>query len=144
MNWGHKIILVYVVFVSGIVFMVVKASVQKTDLVTADYYEQELKYQGTIDATENANALTSKLNCTVKDGQLQIRFPEEMKNVAIDAKLLLYCVADENKDIKTTMKTSAGMIEMPLLAGNKGKHQLKIHWTANGKQYYYEDKIFLK
>jgi hypothetical protein len=144
MNWGHKIILVYAIFVSGIVFMVVKASVQKTDLVTADYYEQELKYQGTIDATENANALTSKLNCEVKGGKLEIRFPEEMKNLAIEANLLLYCVADEKKDIKAAMTTSAGLIEMPLPAENKGRHELKIHWTANGKQYYYEDKIFLQ
>ena len=45
MNWGYKIILVYVLFVAGIVFLVVRSSMENTDLVTSDYYEKELKYQ---------------------------------------------------------------------------------------------------
>ena len=44
--------LLYAVFVAGIVFLVVKASSQKFDLVTKDYYEQELQYQNVIDTFE--------------------------------------------------------------------------------------------
>ena len=59
MNWGYKILLVYAVFIAGILFLVYKASSQKMDLVTPDYYEQELKYQSQINATERANALSA-------------------------------------------------------------------------------------
>ena len=40
---------VYLAFVAGMGFLVFKASNQEFDLVTKDYYEQELKYQQVID-----------------------------------------------------------------------------------------------
>jgi hypothetical protein len=144
MNWGYKIILVYVLFVGGIVFMVVKSSSQKTDLVTADYYDQELKYQHTIDATERANALTAKLQCLVKNDTLNIRFPEEMKSKSVQADIWLYCVADENKDIKKTIETTDGHLQLPLPILNKGVHEVKINWTVAGEHYYFEQKLFLQ
>lgn len=144
MNWGYRIILVYIIFISGIVYMVVRASAQKTDLVRTDYYEEELKYQETIDATENANALTARLQCTVKNDTMYLLFPEEMKNTAVSSKLWLYCIADEDKDIKLTAETTTGQIALPLPAANKGMHDMKVNWTANGKSYYFEEKILLK
>ena len=144
MNWGYRIIVVYIIFISGIVFMVVRASSQKTDLVRTDYYEEELKYQETIDATENANALTARLKCVVKNDTMYISFPPEMSAAAISSKLWLYCVSDEKKDIKTTAETKNGEIILPLAASNKGMHDMKVNWTADGKQYYFEEKIFLQ
>ena len=43
MSWGTKILIVFILFVGGILFMVIKSSIQKTDLVTTDYYAKELK-----------------------------------------------------------------------------------------------------
>ena len=61
MNWGYKILTVYIIFIAGILLLVFKSSTQNQDLVTKDYYEQELKYQQVIDATERANALSSEV-----------------------------------------------------------------------------------
>ena len=124
MNWGTKIILVFAVFVSGILFMVLKAGRYNMDLVTADYYEQELKYQHTIDAVERTNALTTKINCSVKDQQIDIQLPAEMNNVQLDADVWLYCVADKNRDLKKKFSTSDGKIAMPFLPVNKGLHEM--------------------
>jgi len=41
MNWGLKITLLYVGFVAMILTLVFKASGEKVDLVTKDYYAQE-------------------------------------------------------------------------------------------------------
>ena len=49
MNWGHKIIAVYVVFIAGMIFLVFKSSRQNIELVTEDYYAKELVYQQKID-----------------------------------------------------------------------------------------------
>jgi len=144
MNWGYRIIVVYIIFITGMVYMVVRASAEKTDLVRSDYYEEELKYQETIDATENANALTARLKCVVKNDTMYISFPAEMKNIVVSSKLWLYCIADENKDIKTTAETTTGEMILPLAAVNKGMHDMKVNWTADGKQYYFEEKIFLQ
>ena len=57
LSWGYKIAFVYIIFVAGIGFLVFKASSQKFDLVTKDYYDQELKYQEVIDQAANTAML---------------------------------------------------------------------------------------
>ena len=60
-SWGYIITAGYLVFVTGIVFLVYKASSQKFDLVTKDYYEQELKYQDVSDESANTAKLSAPL-----------------------------------------------------------------------------------
>ena len=144
MNWGYKIILVFAVFVSGILYLVIGSFSQNIDLVTTNYYEEELKYQTTIDATERSNALSSKIICVVKNDTMHIEFPAEMKKQHVKADVWLYFIADKKKDIKQTFETSEGSISLPLTVMNKGLHDVKINWEAAGGQYYFEQKIFLQ
>jgi hypothetical protein len=62
MNWGYKILFVYAIFITGILFMVFKSATQKMDLVTPDYYAKELKYQEKIDESNRVNALSEELH----------------------------------------------------------------------------------
>ena len=80
MSWGYKIMFVYIAFVAGIGFLIFKASNQEFDLVTKDYYEQELKYQQVIDQSANASRLSMPLYIEKKEAELKISFPDEMKN----------------------------------------------------------------
>jgi len=144
MNWGYKIILVFAVFVSGILYLVIASFSQNIDLVTTNYYEEELKYQTTIDATERANALSSKIRCVVKNDTMHIEFPAEMKALPVKAAVWLYFIADKKKDIKQTFETSEGLILLPLTLNNKGMHDVKVSWEAEGAQYYFEQKLFIQ
>jgi len=84
MNCGYKILIVYAVFVSGIMFLVFKSFSQKMDLVTTDYYAKELKYQQKIDETNRVNTLSAPLICEIKDDELIIVFPKDFsgKNIS--------------------------------------------------------------
>ncbi len=144
MNWGYKIIFVYAIFVAGIVFMVVKSSSQNVDLVRPDYYEEELKYQETIDATHRANALSKKLQLKVNNDTLQISFPEEMASEAFKANVWLYCIADVKKDVNQLYTTSSGWLSISLPKANKGLHDVKVSWAFNGLTYYFEQKLFIQ
>ncbi len=52
MNWGVGIAIVYILFVLGMLTLVFKSRSQKIDLVTENYYQQELAYQEEIDAKQ--------------------------------------------------------------------------------------------
>src|SRR4051794_7473798 len=58
--WPHAIILVFALFISGTVSLVIFACSQKLDLVSADYYEQELKFQRRIDQVDHVGRLSGK------------------------------------------------------------------------------------
>src|SRR6188768_1326970 len=100
MNWGYKILFVYIIFVLGILFMVFKSSTQKTDLVTSDYYAKELKYQEKIDEMNRVVALSAPVEYTIKDNLLIINFPADFAGKKLVGEAILYCPSDENKDIK--------------------------------------------
>lgn len=144
MNWGHKIVLVYILFISGIVLLVVKSSIQNQDLVTVDYYEQELQYQKRIDETDRANALTTPVTYMIQDNTMFINFPPEMKGKALTVQVLLYCIADKNKDVQKSLSTRDAGLGFAIPPSNRGAHDLKINWTADGTSYYNQFKILIK
>jgi len=143
MNWGYKILVVYVVFVAGIVFMVFKSSNEKMDLVTTDYYAKELKYQDKIDATTRANSLSEDIRYDINDKQIVLHFPKEFTGKKINGTAELYCPSDENKDIKQDFVADNAIVTININAGNKGQQELHISWQVNGVDYYFEKKIFI-
>ncbi len=144
MNWGYKILLVYCIFIAGIMFMVFKSSSQKMDLVTTDYYAKELKYQERIDATTNANALSEDIRYEVKDNQIIVFFPKKFAAKKIIGNVQLYCPSDERKDIVKDFTVENALLTIALPLTNKGQHELHISWTVEAVNYYFEKKIFIR
>ena len=58
--WPTAIIVFCSLFVAGTAGLVVMACSQKEDLVSADYYEKELKFQGQIDGAERTRREASR------------------------------------------------------------------------------------
>jgi hypothetical protein len=142
LSWGYLITSGYFVFVIGIGFLVYKASSQKFDLVTKDYYEQELKYQHVIDESANTAKLSAPLVIERSGDQLQIGFPAEMKGKKKTIDFYLYYPADARKDFRKTIETKDNDLLQPLPAAMKGQYQLKLSWEVEGVKYYFEKKLF--
>jgi len=144
MSWGYKILGVYLVFVTGIVFLVIKSSNQKVDLVTKDYYEQELMYQDKINETARASKLTGAITCEVKGQQILVKLPAEMSGQDVSADVLLYCPSDSRKDVSRQIQTNNGQLLMDFPAGYKGQFEVKVNWKAGGQAYYTTQKLFIQ
>jgi nitrogen fixation protein FixH len=141
LNWGYKILIVYSLFVLGILFLAFKSTQQKFDLVQKDYYGEELKYQNVIDATNKAAALGGALVATVKDSKLWVQLPASFNGITTKGSAHLYFPADEQRDIMKQFATVNGQFEMELLSKMKGNYILKLSVEKQGVQYYYEKKI---
>jgi hypothetical protein len=71
MNWGNKLVVVFIAFALFMGYMVYRALSTKYDLVSKDYYKDELRYQERIDGVKNAVALDS---VTIAKTQLLFKF----------------------------------------------------------------------
>ena len=142
LSWGYKIMFVYIAFVVGMGVLVFKASNQKFDLVTKDYYDQELKYQQVIDQAANSSRLSAPLTIERNEGELRIRFPEEMKNKKKLVDFYLYYAADAKKDFRKSFELNENELVQALPVGMKGMYELKLSWEAEGVKYYFEQKLF--
>ena len=105
MSWGIKITILYIGFVVLIVTMVAMTMSQKVDLVSKDYYAQELKFQDKIDQSNRANALIEPLNWMVSNGKIEINFPKEFKNQKITGTINLFRPSDASLDKKIAVSS---------------------------------------
>ena len=141
-NWGNKILLMYALFVVGIMFMVYKSNQQKFDLVQKDYYADELKYQNVINASQKAKELGGELKTIRKGGHLIVELPAGFHQTTVKGTAHLYYAADEKRDISKEFVATAGEFDMELLTMMSGAYTLKLNVEMKGEQYYYEQKIF--
>ena len=81
-NWGTGIVIGMALFISFIMYLVINMLTDKKfdhDLVTEEYYQEELHYQEEINAETNAFSLEENItDKRVKDGWL-IEFPENLE-----------------------------------------------------------------
>lgn len=135
--------LVYLFFVAGIIFLAIKSSMKKFELVQPDYYADELKYQSVIDATQRAKEIGGALIIKQELGKLMVKLPSGFTNTTIKGKAHLYYAADIKKDITKNFETSNGELMIELVSTTKGNYTLKLDLERNGVTYYYEQKIFI-
>ena len=142
-HWGYKIMIVYSFFVVGMLFLVIKSTMQKFELVQPDYYADELKYQTVIDASQRAKNFQVELNVQRQAGKLNIMLPKEFSNKKVTGKAHLYYAADIQKDIVKKFDTNNGTFTIETFSTTKGNYTLKLEVMKEGVSYYYEQKIFL-
>ncbi|MEP7106412.1 MAG: FixH family protein [Ferruginibacter sp.] len=143
MNWGHKIIVVYAVFVAGMLLLAYKSSRQNIELVTEDYYARELVYQKKIDEAKRTALLSAPVNIKFSNHELNINFPKDFAAKEISGELILYCPSDEKRDIWRKFKVTDGTVKITVPGSNHGLHYVKINWDTEGVNYYYEQKIII-
>jgi len=128
LNWGTFIAIGYSVFVLFVIFMVYSAFGEDYDLVTEDYYAQEIAYQDRIDRTSRANRLENSLQVTLEGNNLKVIFPQN--NKTLSGSIQCFRPSDESKDFTETFNTSSGSFGIPLNRFIKGKYLIKVDWTS--------------
>jgi nitrogen fixation protein FixH len=141
LNWGWGITGVYLVFVTGILYMVWRTTQERQDLVAEDYYAQELKYQDKIDASKRAAALSSPVVFDLKGQVLHLAFPKEFEGKTITGDVLVYYPADSRKDVKVPVKLVNNAMDLTMKVGSPGMHILELSWQEGNTTYYQESNL---
>ncbi len=145
LNFGHGILMLILLFMTGILILVYKCSKQQVDLVSPTYYEQELKYSEQITKKKNSLLLMNDLKIEYDKSNHEVIFsfpPVELKNLS--GNINFYkpdnAALDFSKSVfadalfKQTVETS-GMAH--------GYWNVKVNWSSGSTPYYSETKIFI-
>jgi len=144
-NWGHKLILVFLVFGGMMGFMVYRSIKTKYDLVSTEYYKDELSYQKIIDGSNEANLLKTKISVIQEGANISIRLPDEMKNEFVKGQSWFYCATDAKKDRKMELQVNRNAEQ--LISTNlfvPGNYIVKLNWSSAGRQYYAEQNLIIQ
>ena len=144
MNWGYRIMLVYLVFVAGILLLVYKSGQQRSDLIADNYYEQELQYQQVINARKNAEPFKNEIQVTRQDSRVAVQLPVSVGSSLTNGTIEFLCLNDKRKDVKVDIHTGKDGIQYIDGAQlKKGNYQVQISWTDKKIPYYHEQSFFV-
>jgi len=142
-NWGTGIVIGFVLFIGFIMFMVVTMLTDKNfnhDLVTPDYYNQELKYQEEIDAEKNAQKLSENVSIRNSKEGITISFPKDLKFSNIKGNVSFYRPSNKKLDFDIPIVLSSNKLLIPDNRLVEGRWDIKVNWTYQGVHYLYKDK----
>ena len=133
MNCGKSIVLVYLFFVVGIVYLVYRSSQQTIDLVDKNYYQKEIQFQNEIDATNNANK--HGLIPTIKkiDNIEYLVIPDTSKS-KLHGLAHFYCPSNSKNDVMMELPLSTnGKWTLPSKQIKSSAYQVKVNWVNESK-----------
>lgn len=144
--WPIGISVFLLCFVSYLISVVIFSRRTKVELVSPDYYEEELKYQNDIDAQKNANSMEHKVAIAQdKDQNLVISFPKEVDKTNLVGIIKLLRPDDSGGDLAfplTLNSNNQHIVHRGLL--RKGAYKFSLSWTVNKKDYMIKQNIYIK
>lgn len=137
-TWAHGIIIAlgtFMIFILSLIFIFTRGW-QNAEMVSNDYYADELQYQKVIDAKNLAAALPAKPVYTQSQHGLRISFPAEFSNANTKFRFELFRTDDERLDVRkevTLGNDNSFTIPGKILA--PGNYTLMVHWSKDQKDY---------
>jgi hypothetical protein len=142
--WPLGIISVLVLFFVGTVGLIVMACSQKTDLVSADYYEKEIKFQGRIDQVERTRQAASQSSVTYDAAgkYITILLPPTQAQRDIIGRIELYRPSAAGMDRAVNLTPDAnGAQRVDAADLAPGLWKVRVSWTVEKQDYFLDQKI---
>ena len=144
MSWGNKILIAFIGFAGLIGLLVYSCMQQNFELVSKDYYKDEIAYQQWIDGTKNANKI-SKVLIEQSTDAVTIKLPNELNGMSIKGDVWFYCATNSAKDKRMPLQVDEqGNMTVPKTILATVGYEVKINWTANNQQFYHTQNLTVK
>lgn len=146
-TWGHGVAVALGSFILFILFMVLvfPNGQQGSELVSDNYYEDELVYQEVIDGKNNADQLPQKPQYNQSATGIKIDFPS---TIVVDENKVhfdLFRTDDANLDVKKDLTLDGTKsFTIPKQVISKGSYTLKVKWKQNKKPYQIDYDVLWK
>lgn len=137
-SWGHGVVIAlfaFIVFILSMLFLFPNGQ-KNSEMVTDNYYEEELQYQDVIDAKKRADNLQEKPTYSQDTSGIKIVFPKGYDNSNTTVKFVLNRTDDQNLDIKKSEQLNADQsILIPAKVLKTGNYTLRLTWTKDKTDY---------
>jgi nitrogen fixation protein FixH len=143
-HWGVGLAVVFVLFAIGILIMVRISMNREVDLVSDDYYLQELRHQDQIDSQKRSNSLSERPSIAVSAFSVSVKLPMTFSPANTSGTLTFYRPADLHKDFIVALKLDSTNTQfIPTTSLQKGLWRVKVRWKQDQQNYYHEEPIVI-
>ncbi|MEY8757998.1 FixH family protein [Chryseobacterium tongliaoense] len=137
-SWGHGVVIAlfaFIAFILSMLFLFPNGQ-KNSEMVTDNYYEEELQYQDVIDAKKRADSLQEKPVYSQNVNGILVSFPKDYNNSNTTVKFVLNRTDDQNLDIKKSEQLDTNQsILIPAKVLKQGNYTLRLMWTKDKTDY---------
>ena len=145
--WPYAIIAAFVLFIGYIGYMVKGAMNSTVDLVSKDYYQKEIAYQQHINSLSRTAQLTEavSINYNAAAAQILLSVPAEFAGKEVQGDIQFFRPSDLTLDFQVPLKLD-GNLQQQLSTEKlaKGFWKVRLSFTADGSEFYKEQRLVIK
>ncbi|MEY4929347.1 MAG: hypothetical protein RI909_71 [Bacteroidota bacterium] len=139
MKWVVAAFVFFGLFIGSLVVICVREDI---NLVSKDYYQQELNHQAKMTQQVNTNQLTDKPQLSFEDHSVKLVFP--FSSSMEKGVLRVVRPSDDQLDQQFELSAMEGDSQsFTLKVWEKGLYRVSLTWTMEGKDYYFEKVMVL-
>ncbi len=127
-----------------IIILVVAMTTDKNfnhDLVTEEYYKQELSFQDQLNREANSQNLVENIDVVKTPDGILIKFPYNLDFKRIEGELFLYRPSNKEQDFTIPLNLSQHEMIVPKRFLEKGRWNIEIDWSYEEESYYYKKEL---
>jgi nitrogen fixation protein FixH len=145
--WPVGLVIFFTIFISYIAGFITFASRQRMDLVRADYYDQEIRFQKQIDRVQRTAPIMAAA-AMAYDAQAKtvtLKFPPAMAAAGVAGAVNFYRPSNADLDHNITLAPDHfGAQSISIRGFQPGRWKVRIQWTCQGQDYYFEQPLIIK
>lgn len=137
-NWGTGIVIgigTFMVFILQYVVRVQLDDRYDNELVTEDYYQQEIEVDGKYDREKNSQVLVDPIKIEAEGKDISITFPKEFDYKKITGTIFLYRPSSQKLDFELPISLSSLHLLIPNAELVDGRWDITVEWYYEGIPY---------
>jgi nitrogen fixation protein FixH len=145
-NWGTSIVIAFALFISFILYFVIKVqsnSKYDNELVVDEYYKKDAKFGAEMVRVQNAADLSDKPAITATNGEVTIVFPKIYDSKKITGKVSLYRPSNKKLDFEIPLSLTNSTLLIPKKSLVGGRWDINMEWEYSGKTYLTKETIYI-
>lgn len=144
--WPYAIILAFVLFAAYIGFMVQQAMRTSVDLVSADYYQQELAYQQRMESVARTAALAAPVQARYQPEAQRLTLELPAGLAGATGTVRFFRPSDQQLDFAVPF-APGGTPARQVLSTSRlraGYWRLRLEFMAGGQPYFFEQELTIQ
>lgn len=140
-NFGVKIVVLYLSFVALILILVSLCFNYKVDLVSKDYYAKELVFQNKLDASQRDAQLKKSISFNIIKNNIVFSLDSALLNKDVQGTITFYRPSNSALDIIKKINFVNGKQLIEISGFKKGFYKVQLDYEINKVKYYKENNL---
>ena len=142
--WPVSIIAFFSIAIIGCATFITFCSRHPADLISPNYYEEEVRYQGQIDRVQRTQETAPLASVTYDSSakRITIAVPPSMVVAKAEGQIQLYRPSEMNLDKKLKLELSPnGTQTIDAASLLPGLWKVRVSWTVDNRQFFLDQKL---